>query len=52
VPVRSRNLEVGRKALHLRVREEHAEPFAHQALADVVVAVAVRAERRLRVVRV
>ena len=46
------NLEIGRQALELRMREEDAELFADQALADVVVPVAVRPERRLRVVHV
>jgi hypothetical protein len=43
MPVRARNLEVDRKPLQLRVREEDAELLAHQPLADVVVAIAIRA---------
>jgi hypothetical protein len=41
-----------RERLQLRVCEEDPELLAHQPVADVVVAVAVRAERRLRVVHV
>jgi len=52
VPVLSRDLEDGGEVLQAWVREERAEPLAHQSVADVLVAVAVRAERRLRVVRV
>src|SRR5919204_2370514 len=50
--VLSRDLEQHRKLLQPRVREERAEPFTHQPFADVLVSVPVRAERRLRVVRV
>src|SRR5437588_1581498 len=50
VTVLAGDLEHDRQVLQLRMREEDAEAFAHHALADVVVAVAVRAERRLRVV--
>jgi hypothetical protein len=46
------NLKQRRLSLKLRVPEEDAELLAHQAVADVLVAVAVRAERRLRVVHV
>jgi hypothetical protein len=52
VPVRSGNLQERRQPLELRMCQEDAEILAEQAFADVVVAVAVRAERRLRVVRV
>src|SRR2546421_4583002 len=44
------NLEESRQLLQLRMREENAEPLTEQALADVVVPVAVRPERGLRVV--
>src|SRR5919201_5993394 len=50
--VLSRDLEQHRKLLQPRVSEERAEPFTHQPFADVLVAVPVRTERRLRVVRV
>jgi hypothetical protein len=46
------NLEDGGQPLELGVREERAEALAHEAAEDVVVAVAVRAERRLGVVHV
>ena len=46
------NLEQRGQALQLRVAEEDAELLADQAVADVLVPVAVRAERRLRVVHV
>ncbi|MFL5978363.1 MAG: hypothetical protein ACJ76O_07035, partial [Gaiellaceae bacterium] len=46
------HFEEGRQLLELRVGEEDAEVFAEQPGADVVLAVAIRAERRLRVVRV
>ncbi len=52
VTVGSGRLEHGREPLEPRVGEEDSEPFAHQSFADVVVPVAVRAERRLRVVDV
>src|SRR3954447_2337009 len=51
VAVGAGNFEDDGQLLHCGVREEHADPFAHHAVPDVVVAVAVRAERRLRVVR-
>ena len=50
--VRTRDLEKRRQPLQLRVRKKDPELFAEQALADVVVPVAVRSERRLRVVDV
>ena len=50
MPVGPWDLEQGREALQLRVSEEDRELVAHQAVADVVVPVAVRAERRLGVV--
>src|SRR5919204_2187336 len=50
--VYSGNLEQHRKLLQPRVSEERAESFTHQPFADVLVAVPVRAEGRLRVVRV
>src|SRR5437764_358597 len=50
--VRARHLEQRREALEPRVREEDAELLADQALADVRVPVAVRPERRGRVVHV
>jgi len=52
MPVRSGNLEERWQPLQLRVCKEDAEVLAEQAFADVVVAVAIRAEWRLRVVRV
>src|SRR4029078_5137884 len=52
VTVRTGNLEQRGQALELRVPEEDRHPLADQAVAGVVVPVAVRAERRLRVVRV
>jgi len=52
VPVRSGNFQERRQALELRMCQENAEVLAEQAFADVVVAVAIRAEWRLRVVRV
>src|SRR5215831_2894754 len=52
VAVGSRDLQHGREVLHPGVREEHPQAVAHQPVADVVVAVAVRPEWRLRVVRV
>jgi len=42
----------GRQMLQARVPEEDGEPVADQALAEVGVSVAVRPERRLRVVDV
>jgi hypothetical protein len=42
VAVGARDLEVGRQALELRVREEDPELLAEQSLADVVVPVAIR----------
>jgi hypothetical protein len=52
VPVGAGRLEDRRQALNARIREEGAEPFAHQALEDVGVPVAVRAELGSRVVEV
>jgi hypothetical protein len=52
VAVASRDLQQRGEALQLRVAEEDAELLAEQAVADVLVAVEVRAERRLRVVHV
>src|SRR5205085_2526569 len=52
VVVRAWDLEERRQALELRMREEDAELAAEHALADVRVAVAVRAERIARVVDV
>src|SRR6266540_2626303 len=52
VPVLAGNLEDRRQPLQLRMAHEDAELLAHQAVPDVVVAVAVRAERRLGVVDV
>src|SRR5580765_5625738 len=46
------NLEHGRQSLQPRMREEDSQPFPDQPVADVVVPVAVRAERRLGVVGV
>jgi len=46
------NLEQRGQALQLRMGEKDAELLSEKAVADVVVAVAVRAERRLRVVDV
>src|SRR2546428_446368 len=50
--VLARDLEQHRQTLQPRACEECAQSFAHQALTDVLVAVAIRSERRLRVVRV
>src|SRR5437763_15402216 len=50
--VLSGHLEQRRESLEPRVREEDAELFAEQALLDVRVPVAVRAERRRGVVHV
>src|ERR687897_2654055 len=44
------HLEHDREMLQLAMCEEGAEPIADQALPDVLVPVAVRSERRLRVV--
>jgi hypothetical protein len=52
VPVLSRRLEHRGQALEARTAEEDAELLAEHALADVRVAVAVGAERRLGVVHV
>ena len=52
VSVGTGNLEQDGQFLESRLREEDSEPFSHQPGADVVVAVTVRAEWRLRVVRV
>jgi hypothetical protein len=52
VAVLAGHLEECGQLLELRVGEEDAEVLAEQACADVVVAVAVRAQRNLRVVRV
>jgi len=52
VAVRAGHLEQCGQALQLRVPEEDRQLVADQAVADVVVPVAVRAERRLRVVHV
>ena len=52
VPVRPRRLEDRRQLLERGMREERVQPLAHQPGADRVVAVAVRAERLLRVVDV
>src|SRR6185503_11529939 len=52
VPVGARHLEHRREALEGLVREEDAELVPDEALADVRVAVAVRAEPRQRVVHV
>ena len=52
VAVRTRRLHHGRQLLQRGMREERAEPLAELALEHVRVAVAVRAERRLRVVHV
>src|SRR5690606_36916897 len=46
------HLEVGAESLEPWMRQEGAEPLADLALADVLVAIAVRAERCLRVVEV
>src|SRR5437879_4864801 len=46
------HLEDDGQTLQLRIREEDAQPFADQALADVVVAIAIRSERCFGVVRV
>src|SRR5205823_1280367 len=46
------NLEVGRQALQLRMREKYPEVLTEEALADVVVPVAVRCKRSLGVVHV
>src|SRR5947209_2953354 len=50
--VRPGGLEHGRQPFEARVREEHAEPFTELALEDVRVPVAIRTERRSRVVDV
>src|SRR5581483_2079586 len=50
--LRAGHLEHGRQALQPVVSEEHAELLAEDSLADVRVAVAVRAERRCAVVHV
>src|SRR5438132_4426130 len=50
-PVLAWHFEHHRKLLKLRVREKSPESLAHQTLEDVVVPVAVGAERHLRVVR-
>ena len=52
VSVPAGHLEHDREVLQLRVGEEDTEPFAHDSVADVVMTVAVRSERRLGVVRV
>src|SRR5689334_2453398 len=52
VSVAAGDLEQRRQLLQLRMSEEDAELLADHALADVVVPVAVGAERRLRVVHV
>jgi len=52
VAVVAGHLEKRGQLLELREGEEDAELLAEQACADVVVAVAVRPQRRLRVVRV
>jgi len=50
--VGSRHFEHDGQALQLRMCEENPKPFADQPLPDVVVAVAIRSERRLGIVRV
>jgi hypothetical protein len=50
VPVLARHLEQGWQTLQAGVREKHAQPFAHEPVADVRVAVAIRSERSLCVV--
>jgi hypothetical protein len=52
VAVGPRRLENCGQALQPRVREEDAEPLAHEPGADVRMAIAVRAERRSGVVHV
>src|SRR5512133_2199382 len=50
VAVRTGAIEHARESLELWLRQERAEPLAHQPFADVVVTIAVRAQRGLRVV--
>src|SRR5438093_9200383 len=50
--VLSRHFEQHGQVLQLGMAEEHTQSLADQAVADVVVPVAVRSERRLGVVRV
>jgi hypothetical protein len=52
VTVFARHLHHRRQILYRSVPEEDAEALAHHALTDVRVPVAVRAERRLRVIHV
>jgi len=52
VAVAPGDLEQRGEPLQLRVAEKDAELLAEEAVADVVVPIAVRAERRLRVVHV
>src|SRR3954453_13750914 len=47
MPVLAGNLEIRRKFLELRMGEEDAQVLAEQAVADVVMPIAVGAERRL-----
>ena len=52
MPVLAGNLEQSRQALYVGMGEKRSEAFAHEAFADVRVAVAIRPERRLRIVYV
>jgi hypothetical protein len=52
VAILAGNFQVGRQALQRGVGEKDAKLLAEQSLADVVVAIPVRAKRGLRVIDV
>lgn len=52
MPILAGHLEQSRQALYMGMREKRSEALPHEPFADVRMAIAVRPERRLRIVYV